>query len=388
MVFSSFLINFLVDGVINNFGKMLQALAEYFNRKTFEVAFVGSLFNGIYFMASPFASAFINSYGFRITGIVGTIVMSLFLFLSSLTKNLAVLIICHIFCGIGSSFLGCIAGISLGQHFDKYRPLAFGISTAGSGAGTFLVFVIISSFVRDGDWRGFMKVEAVLTLICLSLSLSYIQPKIIRVSRLEHLGIKFDIDSEDSTDSEEIICQDFTPASSEKSLTTLTNFKPLRDSIAGPPVFPTMAEVLVLNESSVDTRKLKETVSHRFVKPKQKQRASTPRPLYRDDIMFVQSINRLDSTTNGSNPVRAIVSESLVNMQLLLTRTPKKEGSVETSYCEHIVNALKLLFDLSLFRMRTFRLLALATFFFAVAMFVPYMYLTGNYNFFTLLDQN
>lgn len=370
---------------------MLHALAEYFNTKTFEVAFVGSLFNGVYFMASPFASAFINSYGFRITGIVGTIVMSVFLYLSSLTKHLALLIICHIFCGIGSSFLGCIAGISLGQHFDKYRPLAFGISTAGSGAGTYLVFAILSIFVRAGDWRGFMRGESILTLICLSLSLSYIQPKIIRVSRLQkQLGISFDIDSEDSdaTDSEELNFEDFTPNSSEKSLTTLTNFKPLRDSIAGPPKFPTMAEVLDLNESSVDTRKLKEKVSHRFVKPKQKKRASTPRPLYRDDIMFVQSINRLDSITPSTSPVGAIVSESLVNMQLLLTRTPKKEGSVETSYCEHIVNALKLLFDLSLFRMRTFRLLALASFFFAMAMFVPYMYLTGNNNFFTLLVQN
>lgn len=394
IVVAAFFVNFLVDGSINSFGKLLTGISNDLDVEQYKVAIVGSLYNGMYYMGSPFASAFINSFGFRVTGIVGTTILTLFLYLASTATSLGLLITYHIFCGIGTSFLGSIAAISLGYHFFKFRPLAFGISTGGSGIGTFCLQQSIFFIMRqtgemeneEMNWQSFLKWEAILLLACYVLSIFFIPPKVVKVVKAEdYEGVKFD-DELSSEDSGEVLSvQDFSSRVSERSVRSIRSMRSLRASIMGPPVFPTIAEVLNINESDLEKGRSNEKLISRIKKQEDKhhfwqgwRKSANTRPLYKDDILYEQSLPALVSaqpSLHNTGKTRKSQFESAVNVQLLLTRAPPDSPWIVCG--QHIRNALKLLFDLSLFKSETFLILGLSSFCYAFAVFVPYIYLTG-----------
>jgi MFS transporter, MCT family, solute carrier family 16 (monocarboxylic acid transporters), member 14 len=94
------------------------------------------------------------------------------------------------------------------------------------------------------------------------------------------------------------------------------------------------------------------------------------RPLYRDDIFFGASLNRLPQYT----------SRTSLGYHLAVTHVPTKEDAQEeqSDKCricpEAVRRALATMLDVSLFRSPTFVILALSGFFTMLGFFVPYMY--------------
>ena len=74
-----------------------------------------------------------------------------------------------LFLGFGSGLYICGSLASVGDYFEKYRPLAFGVMYAGSGIGN-ICFPWITSYLIDSySWRGALLVTSAITLhICVA----------------------------------------------------------------------------------------------------------------------------------------------------------------------------------------------------------------------------
>ena len=62
VVGASFLCNMVIDGMGYSFGVMLEPLMREFHVGAGEVAFVGSILNGVVMLSAPIAAACINRY--------------------------------------------------------------------------------------------------------------------------------------------------------------------------------------------------------------------------------------------------------------------------------------------------------------------------------------
>lgn len=71
VVFSSFMCNMIVDGIIFSFSTFLGDIISTFQVSTAEASLVSSLMSGFYLITGPFASALANRYGFRLVAVVG-----------------------------------------------------------------------------------------------------------------------------------------------------------------------------------------------------------------------------------------------------------------------------------------------------------------------------
>lgn len=71
IVAASFLINFLIDGILFSFGTFLQPLAEAMRVSQTQVTLIGSLQMGVYYLFGPFTCSAVNRYGFRLVAVSG-----------------------------------------------------------------------------------------------------------------------------------------------------------------------------------------------------------------------------------------------------------------------------------------------------------------------------
>lgn len=98
------------------------------------------------------------------------------------------------------------------------------------------------------------------------------------------------------------------------------------------------------------------------------------RPLYRDDIFFLQSLSRLPQYT----------SRSSVAYNLAVTRLPPKEDILEEKskkcklFPEAVKRALATMLDFSLLKSPSFIILAIGGFFTMMGFYVPFMYLVDR----------
>ncbi|XP_063415946.1 monocarboxylate transporter 12-like [Mytilus trossulus] len=60
--------------------------------------------------------------------------------------------------GFGGIYLSTL--VCVGQHFEKRRSFAMGISLSGSGVGTFVFAPIVRILIEEYGWRGTLLIEA------------------------------------------------------------------------------------------------------------------------------------------------------------------------------------------------------------------------------------
>ena len=101
VVFAAFIVNFLSDGVFFSFGKLLGELSDHLNRSESEIAIIFSAMTAFYYISGPFASAFLNRFGFKITGTVGVLISSSCVALSSMMHSYSSILVLH---AIGKTF--------------------------------------------------------------------------------------------------------------------------------------------------------------------------------------------------------------------------------------------------------------------------------------------
>ncbi|KAM5164870.1 monocarboxylate transporter 14 [Mantella aurantiaca] len=165
VVLSSFLVHLLVMGSQMALGILNMEWLEEFNQSRGLTAWVSSLTMGITLIVGPFIGLFINTCGCRKTAMIGGFLTSLGWVLSAFATNVHFLFFTFgVMAGIGSGMVYLPAVVMVGQYFQKHRALAQGLSTTGTGFGTFLVTVLLKYLCAEFGWRNAMIIQGAITL--------------------------------------------------------------------------------------------------------------------------------------------------------------------------------------------------------------------------------
>lgn len=155
VVFASFMVNLIADGITFSFGVIYVELLKYFGEGKAKTAWIGSLFMAMPLLSGPIASFLTDRYGCRKVTIVGSILASIGFFISSFTDSIEMLFFTFgIFAGFGLSLCYVAAVVIVAYYFDKRRSFATGLSVCGSGIGTFIFAPLTQVLIDEYGWRG------------------------------------------------------------------------------------------------------------------------------------------------------------------------------------------------------------------------------------------
>ncbi|KAL7640187.1 UNVERIFIED_CONTAM: hypothetical protein RMT77_009601 [Armadillidium vulgare] len=159
VVFASFMVHCIADGVTMSFGVLYVEFLNYFEESKSLTSWIGSLFMAIPLLAGPLASLLTDRYGCRTVTIWGAVISCIGFFISSFANSIMVLFLTvGVITGIGLAVCYVAAIVIVAFYFEKYRSLATGIAVAGSGIGTFIFAPIIQHLLDVYEWRGCLMI--------------------------------------------------------------------------------------------------------------------------------------------------------------------------------------------------------------------------------------
>lgn len=155
IVFVSFMINLIADGVTFSFGVIYLEFINYFGESKSKTAWIGSLFLAIPLLSGPIASYLTDRYGCRKVSIAGGILAALGFVISAFINSIELLFFTFgILSGFGLSLCYVAAIVIVAYYFEKKRSFATGLSVCGSGIGTFIFPPFIDFLITEYGWRG------------------------------------------------------------------------------------------------------------------------------------------------------------------------------------------------------------------------------------------
>lgn len=139
VVFASFMVNLIADGVTLSFGVIFVEFLNYFEESKGKTAWIGSLFMAMPLLSGPIASFLTDRYGCRKVTIAGSILAAFGFVLSAFAQSMEVLCLTFgVISGFGLSLCYVAAVVIVAYYFDKRRSFATGLAVCGSGIGKFL----------------------------------------------------------------------------------------------------------------------------------------------------------------------------------------------------------------------------------------------------------
>lgn len=160
VVFASFMINMIADGVAMSFGLLFVDLIEYFDQGKGKTAWVGSLFLSMPLLTGPIASSLTDRYGCRRVCIVGALMAAGGFVASYFSTSLEFLFLTFSVSGFGLALCYVASIVIVAYYFERRRSLATGLAVCGTGIGTF-VFAPLTIYLLDTfAWRGTLLILA------------------------------------------------------------------------------------------------------------------------------------------------------------------------------------------------------------------------------------
>lgn len=127
VVFASFMVNMIADGVTFSFGVIFIEFEKYFEEGKSKTAWIGSLFMAVPLLSGPIASFLTDRYGCQKVTIIGAIIASTGFVISAFSDSLFTLFITFgLISGFGLSLCYVAAVVIVAYYFDKKRSLATG----------------------------------------------------------------------------------------------------------------------------------------------------------------------------------------------------------------------------------------------------------------------
>ncbi|XP_060848652.1 uncharacterized protein LOC132928191 [Rhopalosiphum padi] len=155
VVFASFMVNMIADGVTFSFGVIFIEFEKYFEEGKSKTAWIGSLFMAVPLLSGPIASFLTDRYGCQKVTVIGAIIASTGFVISAFADSLFTLFITFgLISGFGLSLCYVAAVVIVAYYFDKKRSLATGLSVCGSGIGTFIFAPLNHELLSYYGWRG------------------------------------------------------------------------------------------------------------------------------------------------------------------------------------------------------------------------------------------
>lgn len=155
VVFGSFCVHFVADGLLFSFGMLMHSIKNDLNLELHTVAIIASLFASLPLILAPLCSALVNKVGCRIMTMLGGFLGSLGFFIGSYFGNyVGALIGIGVISGIGLSCVYVPAVVIVAHYFDENRAIATAIAVGGTGLGNAIVAQIIHHLDNYySDWR-------------------------------------------------------------------------------------------------------------------------------------------------------------------------------------------------------------------------------------------
>lgn len=155
VVFASFIVNLIADGITFSFGVIYVEFLNYFGEGKGKTAWIGSLFMAMPLLSGPVASFLTDRYGCRKVTIAGSILACIGFVISSFSTSMEMLFLTFgIIAGFGLSLCYVAAVVIVAYYFDKRRSFATGLSVCGSGIGTFIFAPLTQVLIENYGWRG------------------------------------------------------------------------------------------------------------------------------------------------------------------------------------------------------------------------------------------
>ncbi|ESO98864.1 hypothetical protein LOTGIDRAFT_213657 [Lottia gigantea] len=165
VVFSSFVVHIIADGIVYSFGVFFIEFLEYFKGGKGETAWVGSLVPAVTYSVGPLASALTNRYGCRVVTMLGAVIAALGFIISLFAPNIYYLYFSFgIMAGVGFGLIYLPAIVCVSNYFEKKRSFATGLAVCGSGFGTFIFAPFSKWLVDTYTWKGAVLIQGGLIL--------------------------------------------------------------------------------------------------------------------------------------------------------------------------------------------------------------------------------
>lgn len=279
------------------------------------------------------------------------------------------------FAGVGFGFIYVPAVITVGFYFERWRALATGIGVCGSGIGTFLFAPLTSYLIRSFGWKEALLYQAAIVLSCGVFGALFRPLKPTPLVDLEVEEKELDKDKLPSK-MQELLKHPSLQTEHQNSIQRVLG-------VNNNAVYPTVYDVyhtISIPHKAVEICQEKR-LSVPFIpdggKPPKNRRntlTDVARPLYRDDIFFSASLNRLPQ----------YASRSSVAYNLSVTRLPtrhdiEEEKNDSCKVCpEAVKRTLVTMLDFGLLKSPSFLILAIGGAFTMMGFYIPFMYLKGR----------
>nr|CAH7749231.1 unnamed protein product [Callosobruchus chinensis] len=155
VVFASFVLSMIADGISFSFGLLYVKFLEEFKASSSVTSWIGSLFMAVPLLSGPIMSALVDKYGCRSMTVIGGLVSALGFIISSKVNTIGLMYLTFgTLAGLGLGLVYVTAVVSIAFWFDKKRTLAVGLSASGTGIGTFVFSPLTNMLLFEYGWRG------------------------------------------------------------------------------------------------------------------------------------------------------------------------------------------------------------------------------------------
>ncbi|XP_044180146.1 monocarboxylate transporter 10-like [Acropora millepora] len=163
---TTFLVDFLVGGMISSSGVIYAALLAEFNKSRAETAWVSSLALSNCFLFFPMGAVLSQRYGCWVVALVGNIICSVGLLCSSFVKRLPLLYLTYgTVWGIGASLMYFASLLILTKHFKARLAFANGIMALGGAVGGSILNPTMQQLVIHLGLANMFRVLSVIFLL-------------------------------------------------------------------------------------------------------------------------------------------------------------------------------------------------------------------------------
>ena len=140
----------------------------------FIAAWVGSVGIALIFVLGPLTSMLVNRLGYRLTAILGGLLGSIGLLLSSFASSIYVIYGTYsILFGFGGSCIFVSSYVVTSQYFERNRSIATGILASGTGLGVLGMAPVLQGLLDSFDWRKTYRLTAAIYSAVCVLGLTF-----------------------------------------------------------------------------------------------------------------------------------------------------------------------------------------------------------------------
>lgn len=126
IVFASFVISLIIDGIAFSFGLIFTELLHYFKESKTKTAWIGAFHLSVPLLAGPILSNLVDKYGCRVMTIIGGLIAGIGFVLSALSNSVEMLYLTFgLISGFGIGIGYVTAVVSIAFWFDKKSILIF-----------------------------------------------------------------------------------------------------------------------------------------------------------------------------------------------------------------------------------------------------------------------